>query len=874
MDILKLFDCLRSEVESDREKAYEAFEELLKNPSLYKILFQILEASDLDEKYYILASECLLNWSKRIENTISEDEQIPFIQKIQSFLLKEHPAQEELWELYIMTFHRYPSKIETHINFLGQSIELISLETPPEILALSLKLSSVTSYKIGNNLIQSNKTLIEQLFTEINNRLIPILQNAQELLTNPIGCSIICYSFKTILYTTKRCQFNEELYPLILEILHLILQGISNISNSEYQSLVGFCEEMISMFAFKSSTLISRNVNLTKEQIDAITEEANSLLLQFVVELAPYHVNVIDKFLKFPNLNSQLIPETPEFVNVLVEIATLTEIDLSDYDTNPAIFYESAYPSRGQSNTRRLIYDLVSAKCHDSKTYEIIHYIISQPPTESVMYLAGATCREAMISDMGDELFQWIAECANQKIPFQSTLLMSTYLYLVSQASFRILSNEFMKSLAPIVYKIVVFSVLDEDSIKNELGDESNSYSAPIEFIKECSKSLVTVSNAIRVARKILDQEASEFPPEMLFSVVKLIPCSLTFDAARFINVFIQKARSFKPNEEKTEFLLSQIDEIKLHLCQSAMSSISSAKEYLETINKSDSSKNEEVKDFEIVANSLQALNEIIICEGEEPNITPEMLELIEALFSNFDVFFANELIELMTTLIKLGFDGIPQIMGFLTEKILSTQSLFYDIDHFFLLYVSFIVFFHDAFVEMEMAPVLSEIGMKVMTTLLKVTNEYDLEKQANIGLDLICFSIQADHNFDVAPIIQFVEEQCQISDDFFNYDGIMIMMSIVISRLEIIQDKNNLKDSILEWVAGNNAKCPYEKRLAALSLIRLSNSEDIMKIVAELLNQEKEQRELMKRASLPPCHDYPTPIDQIEIKESDKNAE
>ena len=68
-----------------------------------------------------------------------------------------------------------------------------------------------------------------------------------------------------------------------------------------------------------------------------------------------------------------------------------------------------------------------------------------------------------------------------------------------------------------------------------------------------------------------------------------------------FFNVFIQKARSFKPNEEKTEFLLSQIDEIKLHLCQSAMSSISSAKEYLETINKSDSSKNEEVKDKETI---------------------------------------------------------------------------------------------------------------------------------------------------------------------------------------------------------------------------------------------------------------------------------
>lgn len=869
MDLFNLFDALISDSEEDRKQAFDVFEELFEDPHLYDTLFDMLSTENLDQKYYILASECLLTWFKRSGTKIDKSEQIPFIQKIQSFLLCDHPAQKEIWHLYSVTFNCYAHEI-IFVKFLGDSIDLISLQTQPEVLSLVLKLSSLTSYKVVNNLDKSIKEYFEQLFTEINNRLVIILQNAQELLSSSIGCSVIRYSFETIFYSTRRCQFNSDLFPLIIETLHLILQNFSNIEDSEFCQLVGFCYRMINMFKYNSSNRIMVNLNLSGEQIESINEETNSLILQFVASLAPYHLECIHNFLLFLKCDSSLIPETSDFIQVILEIATLTETDLNDYYENPHVFYGCAYPTKAQdSETRRIIYDLVEIKCHQSKTYEIVKNLISQPPSEASLYLIASIIGNLMLSDShAEEVFQFIAECANQEVPFQSPLMMSTFLFLVSKIIGKIAPDEFIDSLAPLVYKIVVLSVMDEDDIKNDFDDESNSYSAQKEFVVECSKSLVTVTNAVRVAKKMIVNNTTEFPPEMLFCVIKLIPCFPTSDAAKFIRNFINMAHS---NPEKEAFFMSQVETMKLNLCEAAMAAISRSSEFQGMLNISSFQKNEELNDFEIISNILETLNQIIICEGETPIITDEMVILIETLFPNFDNVFSNQLNEIVITLIKLEFDGSPHIMGVLTEAIESTHNLFYHLDEFYFMYLNFMIEFRDTFIEMNMAPTVAMFGVETIKANPIISQE-EIGEKLSRGLDLICFSIQTDPNFDVSPFVQFVEEQSQDDSDFFNTCGIMIMMSIVVSRPQAASYEE-LLNSILEWALGGNAECPYSKRLTALSLMILGSSDDVMKVAIELLSQEKEQRAMLAQLAKSTCHCYPTPIEKINLEEIVQNA-
>ena len=115
------------------------------------------------------------------------------------------------------------------------------------------------------------------------------------------------------------------------------------------------------------------------------------------------------------------------------------------------------------------------------------------------------------------------------------------------------------------------------------------------------------------------------------------------------------------------------------------------------------------------------------------------------------------------------------------------------------------------------------------------------------------------------------VSDMCQ-NLSLFRY-GIMILMSIIVSRPQMDLKQEDILSSIVQWVARGYAKCPYEKRLAALSLLILNNSDNVIKMAIELLEQEKIQRQNLSKAYETSCHLYPTPIETINIIEVAENC-
>lgn len=867
---LNLFDTLSSDSDSERDQARKAFEEFFEDPNFDNVLFELLSTPDLNQNYYILASKCLLIWFKNNFRQKNEEEKDIFVQKLQSFLLINHPAQKEIYKLYISTIYVHSSSV--YVKYLGDSVHLISVDTPPDELVCVLKLSFVTSMHFINTLNSEIHQYAVELFTEINNRLLPILLNTQEYLTDPIGCAIIRYSFKTILHSTKKCQFNSDLIPLIRDIFYLILENISNIENREFYLLVRFCHKMLTnIFNFSSSNMIVRSFNFRElgSDYDEIIPE---VALRFTFALAPYHVDAINSFIESLYYYALMIPETPEVVEVFHEIATLTEVDLSDFVENPNIFYEYAYSSLFLSNSRKLCFDFIDNKCEQKRGNDFLCILISYPPTEAMMYLISATIKAATKYSLGSEVFEWIVECVNQQIHFQSPIEMSTFLYLVSRATLRIIApehQEFLQALAPLVFEIVTTSVSESNEVyKNEeFPNDEEAFLCSDEFIIECSKCIATVTNAIRVARKIMRSGSIEFPPEMLLSVIQLIPDIPTSDAIRFIKCFIEESEI---ESEKNEFLLSQSELIKYNICDVAIAAIASTVELEESSERSAFNKNKEADDYKIISSSLNTLDDIISREGEEPSITDEMLELIEKAITNYSQYYSEEINKLIISLFTIRFPAVPQIVGLLAETICANNRLLAFVNHFYITFIFFILLFHDTFIEMEISPYIASIGIEFI---LRNANCSSNSDSLIAGMDLICFSIQTDPNLDVTPFLEYVDEQIQSNGGFVNYLCIMILMSILVTRPQLIQDHNFLLHSIIEWAGEENAKCPYEKRLAALSLLILTNSDDIMKMAIELLSQEKEQKEMLAQGAKPTCHCHPSPIDQFDLTEIAQNA-
>ena len=170
---LNLFDSLSSDSDSERDQARKAFEEFFEDPNFDNVLFELLSTPDLNQNYYILASKCLLIWFKNNFRQKNEEEKDIFVQKLQSFLLINHPAQKEIYKLYISTIYVHSSSV--YVKYLGDSVHLISVDTPPDELVCVLKLSFVTSMHFINTLNSEIHQYAVELFTEINNRLPPIL---------------------------------------------------------------------------------------------------------------------------------------------------------------------------------------------------------------------------------------------------------------------------------------------------------------------------------------------------------------------------------------------------------------------------------------------------------------------------------------------------------------------------------------------------------------------------------------------------------------------------------------------------------------------------------------------------------------------------
>lgn len=341
-------------------------------------------------------------------------------------------------------------------------------------------------------------------------------------------------------------------------------------------------------------------------------------------------------------------------------------------------------------------------------------------------------------------------------------------------------------------------------------------------------------------------------PPQIVGAVIELLPECSTHYASKLLFNILQYSKS---DENISGIFQSQKDIIKLNICENILSSLSSALSF-------DSNQEKKLleEEYSNIFFYLGLLINILQIEPE-PIITEQMCTVIEVLLKNFDEDFGDNLSALMCLICSAGFQLYPQLLSILTESMLTDPYMIKQLNCMYLPIYTFLMKYPESFIELGMAPAICAIGFHSWL------NSTSLDSQ-KIGIDLICYTLQTDVNFDIAPIMQFIEEN--------EVDGmafILIKMSIIASRPGLITNPEMFIGLIVQWIQLNNAHCTYEKRLAALALLVLCQNDEIMGLAIELLEQEKLQQKEMEKGNIPNCHFLQTPVYRFSVVDYGKQA-
>ena len=795
-DIFFLFDATSSNDINIRSEAFQKLEELFENENFPEILFEILKNTETSGNYHLLAASCLKVWFKRSWCKKSFENQIRFIQQLQSLLLIYHPQYKILFDVYNSVMHIFHN-CEVFLSFCGDSIGLISTDTPPNILICVLKLCWTTAKHYLYNLHKDYAQIIVQLFREIHQRLIPFITSVDYLQTSSIGCMIFRYCLKIFYFSINRIHLSQNMALPISNAVQSIINNIHANNDKQYCLLIKFCIQFLYTLYFAKI-----------DGLDGIAQFRDAIFqmhIQFTFNLANNfnNFNSISALIRFLDLNHVQVPITPEIAQILVHISTLSENDMIDYEANPNIFYEYAYSKSDKDNPRFCCFELMSSLCNDNEN--MIQYLFNLEITESTMYLAVSTIKSILNKNLFSLLTDYIMRCFEFANNSCSLLNLSTFFYLLSK-SIKFLDEKFVNKFVVMCYTAAMLS----SNTNQSLGESSI---------------IIVITNAIGVIRKMMDSFDIKFPDQLLIRVIEMLPVCPTYDASKAIDSYL---RSYN-----NDTLFPFISQIESYICERAYAE--SSKEFPE---------------FSLIASALNTLSSLIDLAGVEA-ITIPLCIFIEHEIEFFDNHISESLCTLLLTIFSKGAPESKQIIIILIRTFESDKHFRNSyMDSFNKIFLFYLMHFPNEFIDDNMALSIVALGVKYSKEALQIENE-------KYCVDLICYCIQTDTNIDVSELILFIQKK-----PLFYY--IMILMSIIVSRPSI-QIENALP-TITEWIMKDNAKCPYEKHLGVLSLLALCNSDDIMKIALELLNQEKNQRlDISRAGSSVLCHEYPTPIEFLD---------
>ncbi|OHS98120.1 hypothetical protein TRFO_35487 [Tritrichomonas foetus] len=811
-ELFFIFNALSSNDEQTRNKASQKIQELLEEENLPSILFEILKNPEVEPIHHFLAACSLQQWFRRSWSKKSLSDQIIFVQTLQPLLLASHPEQKKLFLLYRGLSAIFPN-VEIFVGFLVNSIHLLSLETPPQTLSCALKVAWLGAHTLPFNLNKEYSQTILQIFTEIHQRIFSILMQIQNIENSPIGFSIIKYYLKTLFLSMKRVKLNNEAANLIQMVLKYIGDQISYqfLQNREFYLLIRFCCRFLVFF----QTYQIEGVNLVHSK-SVILE----ISLQYFFKLSLLKFDHIYILINLFLNNLKALPFSIDFLNMLILNSTLTENDYADLQTNPSIFYEFAYSSGDRENTRRVCFDLVNSMC--MKSDKIIQMILNAPISEATLYLVSATIRAALDYDMQKILTEYILSIAKNPLISNNPVFLSTYLYLISK-SMRFLNDSIIQGFTSLVFSAISCNVL------------------------------VTVTNAVRVSRKMMEN-GIEFPFQLIEKVIEILPFCPTSDASKAIQIFIEKG-------DQQQVISNHLEQITSFLC------IRIAGEF----NKEDLEFNTDV-----ISNSLNSLISIInnISEEVYTNLnrifqTNDFMGLISNLIQNIDSNFSENLIQLFISIFSKHDSCLStKLLILLIEAFNNFPNRYLIfIEEFKIAFIVFMSTFPSEFVLQNMAQPIIQIGITAITDSSSPTSKLS-------GCDIICYTIQYNQQFDVTNLLPFAHSLTNNVNDESLYElnlriKMLLFMSIIVTRSTLFGEvRTDFLQELVGWILGGNAVCPYEKRLAAISIFILCVDPNLVNLAFELLKQENEQKISLLNASLPcQCeHVFPSPIFEINV--------
>jgi hypothetical protein len=189
----------------------------------------------------------------------------------------------------------------------------------------------------------------------------------------------------------------------------------------------------------------------------------------------------------FPNWLSP----TPELARMLVNSCQLTSTDLADFETNPLVFLETAYPTEQcELSCRWHVASIVSYLAE-----HVVKLLLSQQPSEEVTFLLAKAAWPLLSDKLQARAREWCFGCLSA---LASPLEQSTFLYFLSE-TVCVLGEEERLSLQDFVIESLM------------------------------SDSLVVVCNALNVMKEMMECQLT-FPVEIIEWIIQTAPMGQASD--------------------------------------------------------------------------------------------------------------------------------------------------------------------------------------------------------------------------------------------------------------------------------------------------------------------------------------------------------
>jgi hypothetical protein len=467
--VVAAFLGLTSSDEDLRVASAEQIDGLIDDASLPPLLFSLLSTGDQCDLVYVCAAGCLRLWFQRHWTSLTSSDQLSFVHGLHDLLLIPHPLHRHLHVLYRRVLRVVPD-FSPFLNFFRTVLQLISPDLDDSTVIQALSVARVIVRSAANRLNLGQATA-RAILLESQRRLLPFLSDVSSREDD-----LIRHALKILRLSAGRFRDRETVrvsFKAMQQVSVPLLRSVGRLLTM-YQHIIK--DELV--------------LRLAAQFVVEFTDLPRSALALFTGILCESHI------------------EIP--IDVLVNVCRLTEAELADFEANPFVFLETAYPTGEELSVRVHAATMVRRLSAE--------LLLEHRPCEEVMFLlAHSECQ------VRDWALKSMAELGN-------SLEVATFLFLVAS---------------------VAECFGEEDFVELQ------------QFVAQAAmgESVVVVCNALRVVREMMER-GLRFPVDVVVSGLEFV--NIFPEAGEVIGLFVRMQR-----EEAEPIVESVIEQLEVEGSQS-----------------------------------------------------------------------------------------------------------------------------------------------------------------------------------------------------------------------------------------------------------------------------------------------------------------